>query len=473
MFRLPTIKPHGISGQIIALVVCVILAFQIFVAGLFALTVERPGSMPPIGSPALADRFVSYVQILNRLPDALRPELLATLRGISPGLAIDWQPALTALPANLQRMDSSEEELLQIMSRKLGPGNWVTVAPAPSASGSAAPGHRELRVTAGLSDGSVLAATVPALTRPPGRPTPLGSLLFTLALTAALLTVFLFWAARAVPAPLARLAGAAEGFALDRDPSPLPEGAGPYEVRAASKALNQLQSRVRTMVDNRTRMLAAMGHDLRTPITRMRLRAEFMDQNETRELMLRDLDQMDRMARAALAYLRQGPNAGNRELIDIASLLQTVCNDFFDLGSDVLYNGPNHLLAQCNIDGIRRAVTNLIENGLKYAGTRVTVELRAIGEDEIVVDVIDTGPGIPNDVKEAMLAPFVRGDAGAITNEHTSGFGLGLAIAKAVAEAHGGTLRLLNSLPTGLVARLQFPIRKDHSLADHGAPSIS
>jgi len=191
----------------------------------------------------------------------------------------------------------------------------------------------------------------------------------------------------------------------------------------------------------------------------MRLRAEFIDQNETRELMLRDLDQMDRMVRAALSYLREGPSPGQWELIDIASLAQTICNDFFDLGGDVLYNGPNRLLVRCNIDEIRRAVTNLIENSLKHAGTRVTVELRTMAETQIVIDVIDYGPGIPNTTKEAMLAPFVRGDAGAVAKNRTTGFGLGLAIAKSAAEAHGGKLCLLDSLPSGLVARLQLPIR--------------
>jgi signal transduction histidine kinase len=462
MLRLPSIKPHGISGQIIALVVCVILVFQIVTAVLFALTVERPGPLPRVGSPVMADRFVSYVQILDRLPPALRPELMAIIGPISPNLAIEWHPAssISAPVENGHRLDPSEEGLLRHITRVLGPGYQVTVLPAPSAS-SAASGHRQLRVEAVLSDHSMVAALLPPLRPPPGGPTPLTLLLFSLALIAVLLIAFLFWAARAITAPLARLAGAAESFALDRDPSPLPEGAGPYEVRAASKALNQLQSRVRTMIDNRTRMLAAISHDLRTPITRMRLRAEFIDQGETRELMLRDLDQMDRMVRAALSYLREGPSVSHRELIDIASLLQTICNDFFDLGGDVSYNGPNRLLVRCDIDEIRRAVTNLIENSLRYAGTRVTVELRTMAESLIVIDVIDHGPGIPSDVKEAMLAPFVRGDAGVFAKDRTTGFGLGLAIAKSAAEAHGGKLCLLDALPTGLVARLQLPIRAD------------
>lgn len=462
MLRMPSFKPHGISGQIIVLVIGVILVFQIVTAVLFALTVDRRGP-PMIGSPAMADRFVSYVQTLDRLPDAVRPELLAAFQGVSPTMALEWQPAgrVGPLSSPSHPHDSGEEGLLRIISRGLGPAHLITVLPAQSSSPSDAQEHREVRVAAVLSDGSLLAATLPSLRPPPGRPTPLGSLLFSLALTAALVIAFLFWAARAITAPLERLAGAAESFALDRDPSPLPEGTGPYEVRAASRALNQLQSRVRTMVDNRTRMLAAMSHDLRTPITRMRLRAEFIDQNEARELMLRDLDQMDRMVRAALSYLRQGPSAGVHELIDIASLLQTVCNDFFDLGGDVVYNGPNRLLVRCNIDEIRRAVTNLIENSLKYAGTRVTVELRTMAETMIVIDVIDHGPGIPADIKDAMLAPFVRGDAGVSTPEGPSGFGLGLAIAKSAAEAHGGKLCLLDALPTGLVARLQLPIRAD------------
>lgn len=459
MIRLPSFKPYGISGQIIALVVGVILVFQIVTAVLFAVTVDRSGP-PPLGSPVMADRFISFVQVLDRVPAGVRPEMVAAFQAASPALAIEWQHASSADPPAAPP-HPAEEGLLRMIARGLGPGHKVTAWPAPSASASVASEHRELRVAAALSDGSQVAATLHPLGPPLGQPTPLVGILITLALAAALLIVFLLWAARAITAPLARFAAAAQDFALDRDPSPLPEEMGPYEVRTASKALNQLQSRVRALVNNRTRMLAAMSHDLRTPITRMRLRVEFIDQNETRELMLRDLDQMDRMVRAALSYLRQGPSADRRELIDVASLLQTICNDFFDLGGDVVYNGPNRLLVRGDIDEIRRAATNLIENSLKYAGTRVILEVRTMGDTTIVIDVIDYGAGIPNDIKDAMLAPFVRGDAGVAASGGSSGFGLGLAIAKSVAEAHGGKLCLLDSLPTGLVARLQLPILAD------------
>jgi hypothetical protein len=199
---------------------------------LFWLTVDRSGPPRSTGSPAMAERFVSYVQILDRLPDALRPELLATIRGISPSLAMDWQPAsgVRALDGALHSLASSESALIGIIGRGLGPGSHVAALPAQSASASPVPEHRELRVAAVLPDGSMASATLPALRPPPGGPTPLVALLFTLALIAVLLIAFLFWAAHAITAPLARFAGAAEGFALDRDPSPLPEGMGPHAI---------------------------------------------------------------------------------------------------------------------------------------------------------------------------------------------------------------------------------------------------
>ena len=139
-----------------------------------------------------------------------------------------------------------------------------------------------------------------------GGPPPLVLFSATVGLIATMLTVLLWWGARALTAPLARFASAAGEFSLDRDPLPLAEDSGPDEVRTASRALNRMQARIRSMIENRTRMLAAVSHDLRTPITRMRLRAEFIDQDETRRQMVADLDQMDRMVHAALSYLRDG-----------------------------------------------------------------------------------------------------------------------------------------------------------------------
>jgi signal transduction histidine kinase len=280
-----------------------------------------------------------------------------------------------------------------------------------------------------------------------------------------MLTVLLWWGARALTAPLARFASAAGEFSLDRDPLPLAEDSGPDEVRTASRALNRMQARIRSMIENRTRMLAAVSHDLRTPITRMRLRAEFIDQDETRRQMVADLDQMDRMVHAALSYLRDGASSHRRDLIDIATLMQTICNDFSDLGGVVVYEGPGRLLARGNTDELQRAVTNLVDNALKHGGNWAKVRLEALSESEIAIDVLDEGPGIPDERKKAMLEPFARGDSARSLNESTGGFGLGLAIVKAAAEAHGGELLLLDARPFGLHARLQLPIRAERDLA--------
>jgi len=271
----------------------------------------------------------------------------------------------------------------------------------------------------------------------------------TLGFIVLMLTLLLWWATRSLTAPLSRFAQAAAGFSLDRDAPPLPER-GSYEVRTAARAFNRMQARIRRMVEDRTRMLAAVGHDLRTPITRLRLRAEFMEDEATRAQMLRDLDQMSAMIHAALSYLRDGQSAEGRSLADLASLLQTICDEFADIGHDVAYEGPDHLLAAIRSDEISRAVTNLVENGIKW-GTRAVVRLRAALPDAVEIEVADNGPGIPDADKKAMLKPFARGDAARGMNG-PSGFGLGLSIARAVAEAHGGDLTLHDERPSGLVA---------------------
>ena len=221
-----------------------------------------------------------------------------------------------------------------------------------------------------------------------------------------------------------------------------------------------MQARVRKMVEDRTRMLAAVSHDLRTPITRIRLRAELMASSEARSQMLRDLDQMDGMVHAALSYLREGQAANSPVLIDLASLLQLVCNDFADLEADVTYEGPSRLLVRAHNDELQRAVTNLVDNALKHGGGRATVRVTAISHAEIAIDVVDAGPGISEQLKDAMLAPFVRGEAPAGTRDQSTGFGLGLAIVQSVAELHGGKVVLLDAVPSGLIARLVLPIRE-------------
>jgi signal transduction histidine kinase len=285
---------------------------------------------------------------------------------------------------------------------------------------------------------------------PPGAFTPLKISLLSLTV---IMTLLGAWVARVLTAPLRAFADAAEAFNPDAEIAPLTEG-GPEEIRAAARALNRMRSRIKTLVEDRMRMLAAVGHDLRTPITRLRLRSEFIDNTVLRGQMLEDLAQMSDMIEQVLVFLREGRSPEDTSVIDVAISLQTICDQFADTGRQVSYAGPDHMTIRAYASSLNRAVVNLVENAVRY-GEGGLVRLVA-ARDSVVIAVEDDGPGIPDGRKEAMIEPFVRGDA-ARGMEGRSGFGLGLSIARAVAVIHGGSLTLLDRKPSGLIARIELP----------------
>jgi signal transduction histidine kinase len=257
-------------------------------------------------------------------------------------------------------------------------------------------------------------------------------------------------------APLSSFARAAEDFSLNGAAAPLPER-GPEEIRSVAKALNRLRERITTLIDDRTKMLAAISHDLRTPITRMRLRAEFIEDETHRSRMLRDLEQMRSMLEAVLSFLRNDRKLESMTLVDIASTLQLVTDQFADMGHKVAYDGPEHAMATVRPDDLHRSVTNLVENAVRY-GAEATIRLR-VSPDTATIEVEDDGPGISDTRKEIMLEPFVRGDD-ARNMDEAAGFGLGLSIARTIALAHHGALSLNDRQPHGLIVRIQLPVRQ-------------
>ena len=339
------------------------------------------------------------------------------------------------------------------MIRRLrnGAGRAVTITDLSDGDPERAAGR--LHVGISTPAGATLQATLP---NDPLRGPKHGALIFTvvfLALTLALLSV---WATRALTAPLKRLAAAAEAFGARDDHVALPE-AGPREVLAVSRALDRMRSRVRRLIDDRTQMLAAISHDLRTPITRLRLRAEFIEDDAARAATLRDLDQMNGLVEAALSFVRDGQarDTNSHSLVDLASVVQTVCDDFSDVGAPVSVSRSRHVLVQGRTEELQRAVTNLVDNAVKYGG-RADVRMEP-SERGIRVCVLDAGPGIPDAEREAMLQPFVRGDRARNLNE-ASGFGLGLSIVQAIIEAHHGRLTLENRREGGLCAAIELPL---------------
>jgi signal transduction histidine kinase len=309
------------------------------------------------------------------------------------------------------------------------------------------------KVGIALPDGSMISARV---LRDPRPRLWVGSWIATLLFAIISVSLLSLWAAHALTAPLSAFAKAAESFSVNGAAAPLPER-GPEEIRFVAKALNRMRERITTLIDDRTKMLAAISHDLRTPITRMRLRAEFIEDEVHRHRMMSDLDQMRSMLESVLSFLRNDRKLEAMTLTDIASTLQLVADQFSDIGHNVGYEGPEHAMATVRPDDLTRSVTNLVENSVRY-GALATIRLK-VSNDIATIEVEDDGPGISDARKEVMLEPFVRGDD-ARNMDDTTGFGLGLSIARTVVLAHGGKLSMHDRQPHGLIVRIELPVRQ-------------
>ncbi len=259
---------------------------------------------------------------------------------------------------------------------------------------------------------------------------------------------------RRITRPLRELAQASDRLGRGESVPALPEGGGPEEIARTNRAFNAMQERVSRFVTDRTRMVAAISHDLRTPLTSLRLRAEFIDDDETRERMVATIDEMTRMAEATLAFARDDASQEETRTTDLTSLVEAVAADFSDLGQDVSVSGPEHLDIPVRQVSLRRALRNLVENAVRYGGTaRIRLE-RVAGA--VVISVDDDGPGIPEDKMEEVFAPFTRLETS--RNQETGGVGLGLATARSIVRAHGGELTLANRPGGGLTAAIHLPV---------------
>jgi signal transduction histidine kinase len=260
-------------------------------------------------------------------------------------------------------------------------------------------------------------------------------------------------AGRKLAAPIRHFADAAERLGVDTTMPPLAER-GPHELRTAIRAFNRMQERLRRFVDDRTQMLAAMSHDLRTPLNRMRLRAEFIEDAEQQRKMFADLEAMNAMIDTTLAFARDDACREPRKLVDLGILVEDVCEDVADAGGNASFSGPHGVNVRCRPTAVSRAVANLIENAVKYAGA---ARVRVMPEnDHVVIAVEDDGPGVPVEQQERVFAPFYRLEPS--RNPDTGGVGLGLSVARTIAREHGGDIVLANRPGGGLCARLELPI---------------
>jgi signal transduction histidine kinase len=213
--------------------------------------------------------------------------------------------------------------------------------------------------------------------------------------------------------------------------------------------------KVRNLLEQRTQMLWAVSHDIRTPLTRLRLRADRLPHGATREGIYREVERIDRMLQETLSYLRAEQLDEPAEHAELTSLLQTVCGEFSDVGYAVAYRGPTRLRYLCRPRTLMRAVINIVDNAVRH-GAGVQVRLETTVDGRVLIDVADDGPGIADELRNRVFEPFFSGDA-ARGAAQRSGFGLGLTIAKRIVEGHGGQINLLEGTPQGLLVRVVLP----------------
>ncbi|ARU06770.1 two-component sensor histidine kinase [Comamonas serinivorans] len=305
-----------------------------------------------------------------------------------------------------------------------------------------------VRMQLRLSDGSMLYVLARRM------PMPVADWVTWLLLAQLLVLALCAWAGmRLVTRPLARLAQAADRLGPDLRPSPVAEG-GPAEVAQAARAFNAMQRRIAGTVQERMQILAAISHDLQTPITRMRLRVDLADELPDADKFRADLEAMRTLVQEGVGYAKtlQGIEEPLRRL-DLDALLRSLVNDYADTGRPVTLTGEAGIALATRPQALRRILTNLVDNALKY-GERAEVGVR-LEDGAVRVEVCDAGPGIPEDQLAAVLQPFYRLEGS--RNRETGGTGLGLAIAHQLALSLGGALALRNRPGGGLSASLCLP----------------
>lgn len=430
--------PCSIAGQITAFVVAALVLAQVLVMAT-VITFRASGLFTHPAS-SFAGRVEALVRAIDAEPAATRDRAIrSAVALLGGGGALPAAPIRTTSSSNpgvialIDMLGAAFEDRGRVMLIKRGD-------PAKP---------DELQLGVELNDGRVFAIPLPPESQRP----PITPFIWLMVSVGTTLTVLSLWAARQITAPLTRFSRAAERFGLSLAGEPLDER-GPAEIRQINASFNRMRDRIRRLIDDRTRMLAAISHDLRTPLTRLRLRVETMEDAETREQALADIRSIETMTHSALEYLRGESRGLKRDAVDLSSLLQTVCSEFADLGPDVTYDGPRHAPIRCDADLIARAVANLVDNATRH-GDKVVVRLLA-RPDGVVIEVADDGPGLGDEQKQQAFEPFYRGDPARAPRDH-GGFGLGLSIAKAIVEDHGGEIALDDAKSTGLIVRIALP----------------
>ncbi|WP_295988838.1 ATP-binding protein [uncultured Variovorax sp.] len=419
--------------------VTLIIVFGLAIAQLLtfmAIGYERGVAMRELMMIGIERDIASSVAILDRLPAAEREGWLSRLE------RRNYRFELGGSAKGMPPDTPMSQQFAKAITDAMHPFEIVKV-------GQVSNPPQGLQIQVRLSDGSSMVVHARRVDMPVS-----SWVMWLLWLQLLVLAVCAWYAVRLVTRPLAQLADAADELGPDLKGRQLAEE-GPSEVRHAARAFNAMQKRIAGYMAERVEILAAISHDLQTPITRMRLRTDLMDDGHDRDKFRQDLDAMHTLVREGVTYARtlHGATEPPRR-IDADALFESMAADYEDAGQQVLLDGRVGEPMVTRPNALRRILTNLIDNALKF-GTEVRLQVHAEAGDRLTLAVIDNGPGVPPDQLENVLKPFYRVEGS--RNRDTGGTGLGLAIAQQLATAMGAELTLRNRKEGGLEARLTMP----------------
>lgn len=452
--------PRSLFGQIVlALVAGLVVAH---VVGAWLMLDDRARFGDRLRGEYAAQRIAGLITLLDGTAPEERRRVLRALSVPPTRLSLDqsWQAERDLSPeaeAFLRRVARELERPVELQVLSIRPA-----PPRPEERrhferphmppGAASPRHLLLvAAQARLADGAVL--TFRQALPEPARDRPL-PMLGLLALLAAVVALLSGWAVRRLTRPLAALADAADGLARNLDQPPLDEK-GPQEVARAARSFNAMQRALKSYLETRAQALAGVSHDLRLPLTRLRLRLEQLPEGETRAAMQRDIEEMDAMVGGTLDFLRAGGDTEQAVKLNLVALLEGLAEDAEASGAKVSLHGTAAPLA-ARPQALRRCLANLIDNACRYGGGAVDVTV-ADGAGAVEIRIEDRGPGIPAEERERVFEPYVRLESSRA--RHTGGAGLGLAIARAIARAHGGEVTLAGRGGGGTAAVVTLPRR--------------
>lgn len=462
------------SWSLAAQFICFTLfAVAVSLAMVFVISVDEHGqAMRKAAKAEMVSRCASLVRVLEATPTELRDDILAAsstsvsrywISSQPPGSAAEWrhqawahltQPLPRARLAGHPNLPPLESRLHQPRDLgDVGSEDWVALPDYATSLDRTIQFQRiddstGMGIAVQLRNGQWLNSAFAKPAQDGFWSTPT---VISLSLSVLVLSILAVMAARGIAQPLRRLALAADALGRGQQCDPLPE-TGPDDVRRTAIAFNRMQERLTRFVEDRTRMLAAIGHDLRTPLTTLRLRAEFVADDELREKILASVSEIQSMCEGTMAFVRERGTSEETRSVDLTALTESLCDDLVEIGHGVSFAEAPRIGYRCRPDAIRRAIRNLVENAVRYGGCARVEIVRTT--EAVVITVEDDGPGIPDAAREQVFAPFFRLEHS--RNRETGGMGLGLAIARTIARHHGGDVTLENT-GHGLRAALMLP----------------